>query len=186
MATWLVQPDQVLTSDEIDRVLADLTRRERRSPSAARQRIVFRLATFAGLRASEIAGLSLANLRLGERPSIAVPASIAKGGKARTVPLWSDATARELEAWRERRQATGSERVVVGQTGKPVDRHQVRRLFRQACKCLGPDRLAGLTVHHGRHTFVSMALARGIPVPAVRDAAGHANLGTTSIYAHVY
>jgi integrase len=41
-----------------------------------------------------------------------------------------------------------------------------------------------VTVHHGRHTFVSLSLARLVPIAAVRDAAGHASISTTNIYTH--
>ena len=42
-----------------------------------------------------------------------------------------------------------------------------------------------LTIHHGRHTFISHALAGGRTLPEVRDAAGHANVSVTSCYLHV-
>jgi hypothetical protein len=38
-------------------------------------------------------------------------------------------------------------------------RHTLRKRFRTACKVLGAERLATLTIHHGRHTFISHALA---------------------------
>jgi integrase len=44
--------------------------------------------------------------------------------------------------------------------------------FRTACKVLGAERLDGLTIHHGRHTFISHALAGGRTLAEVRDAAG--------------
>jgi site-specific recombinase XerC len=44
--------------------------------------------------------------------------------------------------------------------------------------------VAELTIHHGRHSFVSHAL-RHRTLAEVRDAAGHSNIATTSIYAHV-
>ena len=50
---------------------------------------------------------------------------------------------------------------------------------------LGWDRLRGLTLHHGRHTFISHALAGGRTLAEVRAAAGHASLVTTSVYLHV-
>jgi integrase len=46
-------------------------------------------------------------------------------------------------------------------------------------------RLRTLTIHHGRHTFVSHALAGGRSLAEVRVAAGHASLLTTSVYLHV-
>jgi integrase len=50
---------------------------------------------------------------------------------------------------------------------------------------LGEDRLRTLTIHHGRHTFISHALAGGRTLAEVRDAAGHANVSITSGYLHV-
>ena len=50
---------------------------------------------------------------------------------------------------------------------------------------LGLARLTTLTIHHGRHTFISHALAGGRTLAEVRDAAGHANVSITSAYLHV-
>jgi site-specific recombinase XerD len=50
---------------------------------------------------------------------------------------------------------------------------------------LGSERLKTLTIHHGRHTFISHALAGGRTLAEVRDAAGHSNVSITSIYLHV-
>ncbi len=47
------------------------------------------------------------------------------------------------------------------------------------------DRLEILTIHHGRHTFISHALAGGRTLAGVRDAAGHSNVTVTSGYLHV-
>ena len=41
------------------------------------------------------------------------------------------------------------------------------------------------TIHHGRHTFISHALAGGRTLAEVRDAAGHSNVSITSGYLHV-
>jgi site-specific recombinase XerD len=40
-------------------------------------------------------------------------------------------------------------------------------------------------IHHGRHTFISHAMAGGRTLAEVRDAAGHANVSITSGYLHV-
>ncbi len=50
---------------------------------------------------------------------------------------------------------------------------------------LGTARLETLTIHHGRHTFISHALAGGRTLAEVRDAAGHVNVSITSGYLHV-
>jgi integrase len=64
-------------------------------------------------------------------------------------------------------------------------RHTSRQRFRTACKVLGAARLESLTIHHGRHTFISHALAGGRTLAEVRDAAGHANVSIISGYLHV-
>lgn len=69
--------------------------------------------------------------------------------------------------------------------GRPLSRHVLRRRFRTACRVLGWDRLRELTLHHGRHTFISHALAGGRSLAEVRAAAGHASLVTMSVYLHV-
>jgi site-specific recombinase XerD len=42
-----------------------------------------------------------------------------------------------------------------------------------------------LTIHHGRHSFISHSLAGGRTLAEVKAAAGHASLLTTSVYLHV-
>jgi len=53
------------------------------------------------------------------------------------------------------------------------------------CKVLGATRLESLSVHDGRHTFVSVALDGSRTLAEVRDAAGHTKISTTSCYLHV-
>jgi integrase len=66
-------------------------------------------------------------------------------------------------------------------------------VFRLACCCgLRVSEIAQLemgdvtlTSHHGRHTFISHALAGGRSLAEVRAAAGHSNVAITSVYLHV-
>jgi integrase len=69
--------------------------------------------------------------------------------------------------------------------GEPLGRHVLRKRFRTACRCLGEPRLADLTIHHGRHTFISHALAGGRTLANVMEAAGHCNVSITSGYMHI-
>lgn len=191
---WTVDQTKILTREEIALVLDDLRRRARRSVNSRLNLVVFRLSTCCGLRASEIAGLSLSHVRVGiERPHLHVPKEAAKGGVARRVPLWWDrSTLDDLTAWKDIRTAQGAKAgdfFVAAQSkaaqGNPLDRRNVRDRFLTACRVLGKERLKGLTVHHGRHSFISHALAGGRSLAEVRDAAGHRNIATTSIYTHV-
>ena len=116
MATsWKIDQTKILSRAEIAAVLADLKRpAKRRSPNTRQNLVIFRLATCCGLRASELVGLKLGDVRVGiARPYIRVPKTIAKGGKGRRVPLWWDrGTLEDLTAWRDDR---------VNRGGKPGD-----------------------------------------------------------------
>src|SRR5262249_9764043 len=151
-------------------------------------------ASCCGLRVSEIAGLQLDDVVIDiPRPHIRLRREITKGHRSRLVPLWWDAgTLVDLIAWKQERLTHAARghapfvcSVQAHRKGLPVRRAAIRRRFLSACKALGLARLRTLTIHHGRHTFVSHALAGGRTLAEVRAAAGHASLLTTSVYLHV-
>ena len=175
-------------------VLTELRRKARRSVNTRTNLVVFRLAACCGLRASEIAGLTIADVQIDNtRPSIRIRREIGKGHKARKVPLtWDAGTLADLVEWKRFRREQGAaddDRFVCSQhcdsLGNPLDRRNLRKRFRVSCKVLGRERQAELTIHDGRHSFVSHALHGGRSVIEVRAAAGHSSLATTSIYAHL-
>jgi integrase len=190
-----LDPTKILARRELVAVLADLKRKAPRSRNTRLNLVVFRLACCCGLRASEIARLQMADVLVDLlRPHLRIRNGAAKGGRPRTVPLWWDSgTLADVAAWKQdrlRQGAGAAEAFVASQrpgraAGTPLSRHTLRKRFRTACKVLGRERLASLTVHHGRHTFISHALAGGRTLAEVRDAAGHSNVSITSIYLHV-
>jgi integrase len=191
---WTLDRTKILTPTEVARVLPDLKRRARRSVNSRQNLIIFRLATCCGLRVSELIGLRLGDVRVGvEKPYILVRAEIAKRRKARRVPLWWDqGTLDDLTAWRDQRTAQKAGpadpyvcSLATRSLGKPLDRQNARARFKVACRVLGADRTATLTIHHGRHTFASFALAKGVSPVAVQQALGHSSLSITSVYAHL-
>jgi integrase len=189
----LADPTKILTRGDLAAVLADLRRKAPRSKNTRMNLVIFRLAACCGLRASEIVMLQMADVRTElPRPHLRIRVGTSKGGRSRTVPLWWDAgTLADLVAWRAHRVASGAQpmqpfvaSLKTGRDAKPFSRYTLRKRFRTACKVLGRDRLANLTIHHGRHTFVSHALAGGRTLAEVRDAVGHANVTVTSAYLH--
>ena len=189
-----VDQTKILSADEIARVLADLKRRARRSINSRMNLVLFRLATCCGLRVSELCQLHVGDVRVGlARPYIYIRKAIAKRHKARRVPLWWDAgTLADVTMWRDERTLSGagnSARFICSQAknsyGKPLDRFNARARFKVACRVLGRERVDTLTIHHGRHTAISHWLAADRTLAEVRDAAGHANVATTSVYLHV-
>ncbi len=105
---------------------------------------------------------------------------------------WDRATLDDLTAWKQERQNQGAKASdwfvcsqSTGTAGLQLDRRNARNRFLVGCRVLGADRQHELTIHHGRHSFVSHALAGGRSLAEVRDAAGHASIATTSVYTHV-
>ena len=189
-----IDATKILTRCELAAVLADLKRKARRSANTRLNLVLFRLAACCGLRASEIAKLRVADVYTGlPRPHLKIRTGAAKGGRPRTVPLWWDAgTLTDLVAWKaERLRQTAPDPAPFvaslrpGRVGTRLSRHTLRKRFRTACKVLGHQRMESLTIHHGRHTFISHALAGGRTLAEVRDAAGHSNVSITSGYLHV-
>jgi integrase len=185
---------KILTRRELAAVLSDLKRKAPRSKNTRLNLVLFRLACCCGLRASEIAKLQVGDVRTElARPHIRIRCGASKGGRSRMVPLWWDVgTLEDLAAWRNDRLALGASAgqpflasLIPGRAVKSFSRHTLRKRFRTACKILGAARLESLTIHHGRHTFISHALAGGRSLAEVRDAAGHANVSITSGYLHV-
>ena len=207
---WSVPDSKILKRGEIATVLSELHRKSSRSVNTRQTLVVFRLTCCCGLRVSEATGLRLRDVRVNvDRPYLRIPKAIAKGKKtktvngrtvkvgngatARQVPLWWDqGTLDDLRAWkreREQQGASASDYFVCAQQnglfGKRLDRRNARSRFIAACRVLGAVRAAAITIHHGRHSYISHALAGGRSLAEVAAAAGHANITITAIYTHV-
>jgi integrase len=148
------------------------------------QEVLILLASHAGLRASEIAGLEWADVDFASgvitvtrqlwRGQVLTP----KSGKARRVPM----TARLTRVLRGYRHLRGP-RVLYQADGLSVTRGVLSKWLK-AC-----ERSAGLPVrghvHTLRHSFVSNLAAAGVPMTTLADLAGHASIVTTQGYAHL-
>ena len=175
-------------------MLNDLKRKAPRSKNTRMNLVLFRLACCCGLRASEIAKLQVGDVRTGIGAA-AHPHS-QRRFERRTATHGSVLVGRgdvgRFAAWKADRVRSGADfnepflaSLIPGRTAKTFSRHTLRKRFRTACKVLGAARLEGLTIHHGRHTFISHALAGERTLAEVRDAAGHANVSITSGYLHI-
>jgi integrase len=150
-----------------------------------------------------------------DAPHIAVRKALSKRARgrkdrkryaeARRVPLWDRETAAALRSWLAERRAAGAadhapvvcvlvdhvqaSGVILSPTarstpGRALTREQVAVKFKRALRPLPAERRAMLHTHSGRHSFGTW-MARELPLEAVRDAMGHANIATTSVYLHV-
>ena len=151
--------------------------------------VLFRLACCAGLRVSELCQLTLADVREdhlrlgGSEPRRARSLGSCHSSTPERRPMSSRGVTS--------RRASGAEPTDLllcslskGSIGKRLHRTNARKRFKACCRCLGKARVDRLTIHHGRHWFVSHAITK-VDVTRVRDAAGHSSLAITDLYAHV-
>ena len=151
-----------------------------------RDRAIVALSFFAGLRAHEIASLSVGTV-LGTEgralPEIALLASQTKGNRGRKVFL-SDRLRKELDRYVK---TLGSELppeqpLFLTQKGNAFTANAMCHLFRDIYREAG---IAGASSHSGRRTFITNLAGKGVGVRVLAALAGHASISTTQRYIDV-
>jgi len=170
-----------LTEDELDALLA--------APDLAtwigrRDRAMLLLAAQTGLRASELAGLTISDIHLGTGPHVSC---LGKGRKRRITPL-IHTTVAVLGDWLAERGGEDPEPLFPTSTGRPLSRDALeRRLCKHAahaaerCPSL---RTKKITPHVLRHTAAMRLLHAGIDTSVIALWLGHEQIQTTQIYLH--
>jgi integrase/recombinase XerC len=170
-----------LTADEIGRLLE--------APSAStysglRDRAILETMYSAGLRVSELVGLSERDLDL-DAGLIRVKG---KGRKERLAPLGSYAVS-ALKKWLVVRKAdknsikNHSEAVFLNRFSKRLTSRSIGRMLEKYLKLCGLDQRT--SPHTLRHSFATHLLDRGADIRSVQELLGHKSLITTQIYTHV-
>lgn len=136
-----------------------------------------------GLRASEAAGLKLADYLRGEDSSLRV---LGKGRKTRVVPL-DAGVAEQIDLylhWRAAQAAAEPEGgpLLVRPGGRALTRdtisYRVNRLYARA----GIPKPDGEAAHALRHTYAVSMVDLGVPISEVQQLLGHESIATTGIY----
>ena len=136
----------------------------------------------AGLRVSELVGLTLGDVNL----ETGFVQAFGKGRKRRLVPIGAQAKER-IERWRTevRPHWAGSiERVLfVNEAGKPLTRQAFFTTVRHYALSAGIGR--PISPHMLRHSFATHLLVGGADLRAVQTMLGHADITTTEVYTHL-
>jgi len=171
---------KVFTTQEVEKLIAAP---EGEGFLAARDRAVLEVLYSAGLRVSELTGLSLDDLR-GDGTVVV----LGKRSKQRVALLGRPARS-ALDAYlpqraqllRERRAA--SERLFLNRRGGPLTTRSVHRLVLRHLR--RADVAARGSPHTLRHSFATHLLERGADLRTVQELLGHEQVTTTQIYTHV-
>ena len=150
-----------------------------------REHCMFLLGYAHALRASEIAALTVEDIRNGR-----IRCNRGKGSQStveelreHSNPLLNEKLV--LAAWlRERRDGEGSCFLFTSRKGSRLTRQQVYRLFRHCAELAGLE--AGrFNVHILKHSYASHLLRAGADLAFVQKALGHAHISSTTRYTHV-
>ena len=172
------------------------------SPLGKRDRAILELFYASGLRLSELAGLDLEDVNLGQK----MVRVLGKGRKERLVPF-NTSTAKALREYlkglegqetperqdkRERQQRRERQDKAFARPSSPLfvnfrgGRLTVRSVDRIVRKYVAASSARmGISPHALRHSFATHLLQRGADLRVIQELLGHARLSTTQRYTHV-
>jgi integrase/recombinase XerC len=154
------------------------------APLGARDRAILELLYASGVRVSELTGLDLDDLDLGD----GMMRVLGKGKKERMVPVGSKAIAAIRVYLRRRadlepRPGRGGDALFLNFRGTRLNVRSVRRIVdRYIRQCAI---LRKVSPHTLRHSFATHLLDAGADLRSIQELLGHASLSTTQKYTHV-
>lgn len=154
------------------------------TPRGLRDRAMLEVLYATGLRVSELVGLAVLDVSLGDGVVRVVQG---KGGKDRLVPLGAEAAHWITTYLKEARPALMGARTapalfVTARAG-PMTRQSFWLLIKKYAGLAGVK--APLSPHVLRHAFATHLLNHGADLRVVQMLLGHADISTTQIYTHV-
>ena len=151
-----------------------------KNPLRARDRAILELLYSSGLRASELAGATLADLSMGE----AIIRVRGKGNKERIIPVGSKALL-ALGKYLDRRKELKpvSNCIFLNSRGGGITTRSLARIIKKYGLVSGISK--NVSPHVLRHSFATHLLAGGADLRAIQEMLGHASLSTTQRYTHL-
>ena len=170
-----------LSAEEIARLLESPPST---NASGVRDRAILETMYSAGLRVSELVGLSIEDIDF----SSGLVRVRGKGRKERLSPLGSYAQ-KAIKAWLSQREPNPkatkehASAVFLNRFGNRLTSRSVGRMLEKYLKQCGLDQRT--SPHTLRHSFATHLLDRGADIRSVQELLGHKSLITTQIYTHV-
>lgn len=175
-----VRLPKTLTHQEMTALL-ELPARDRAEDQ--RDRVMLELLYAAGLRVSELVGLSLSQIDV----NLGCVRVVGKGAKERVVPIGQTAGRMLVDYVEQVRPALlkgRSSRVLfISRRGRGLTRQAFWKLLLQRARRAGISK--PISPHMLRHSFATHLLEGGADLRVVQSLLGHADIATTQIYTHV-
>jgi len=134
-----------------------------------------------GLRVSEVGGLNLGDVDMGE----AEMRVRGKGGKERVAPI-PDGVCKLLLDYLDLRMGyadSNQQALFLNRSGGRLSARSIQRMLKKRALATGAD--VSVTPHRLRHSFATHLLAGGVDLRAIQELLGHASLSTTERYTHL-
>jgi integrase/recombinase XerD len=178
-SSWRILP-KALGQSEVERMMEQCqvaANHPQADARALRDRAIIELLYAGGIRVSELVGLSVQDLSLGQGRALVR----GKGDKERIVPVGRNAI-EALEAYLTRgRQGllsgAGEGRLFLSARGTPLTRQWVWQLVKRLDGRAGP--------HVLRHSCATHMVENGADLRTVQTLLGHADISTTQVYTHL-
>ena len=169
----------ILTQDHLSSLIQAA---DEETPQGLRNRAILELMYAAGVRLSEVVGLDLRNLDLGERALLVR----GKGNKERMVLIGAPAERalrRYLREARPKLTVDDLPALFLNRGGQRLSGRSVQQIVRRHALRAGLDER--VHPHLLRHSFATHLLDGGAELRVVQELLGHASASTTQIYTHV-
>lgn len=175
-----VRLPKTLTHQEMTALL-ELPARDRVEDQ--RDRVMLELLYAAGLRVSELVGLSLSQIDV----NVGCVRVVGKGAKERVVPIGQTAVKMLVDYVEQVRpvllKGRSSRVLFVSRRGRGLTRQAFWKLLLRRARRAGIAK--SISPHMLRHSFATHLLEGGADLRVVQSMLGHADIATTQIYTHV-
>jgi integrase/recombinase XerD len=172
---------KTLTSVDVKRILDFIALKKH----SARNRCMFLVTLYAGLRVGEVASLRYMDV-LGVddevRDEIRLDASVTKSNEARTVFINAKLRKELANYVKAMPYKNLADRLFYTQKNEGFTANTLTQLFHYLYRNANID---GATSHSGRRTFITTLANKGISVRLLASLAGHRNISTTQCYIDV-
>jgi site-specific recombinase XerD len=178
VAVW--SQDQIPSYLSESEVLKLLNHCDKRTQKGLQDFTMLRLLYSLGLRASEVAKLTLDDIHW-QTGELTIQG---KGSKLSTMPLSQD-LGDDLVNYLYQRPACDSPSLFVSPTLKPITSNSISKMVAKRLKNIGLYRKKGMSAHSLRHSLATHLLQKGATLQQISEVLRHQNTDTTQIYAKV-